>query len=220
MSADLRDVLGTRSVAEIPRRSRARLAFIVVAVLAIAGYALGSAAWSRVGGTGAVDRAYDVSDPELVFGQAAFVVVGRVNRKLGRTPFLGDRMAFEVVVQESLKGSTPRVVTVSQLGSPFGAFFTGFDEWPLMRQGETFVMALTPPGPGEEALILLSGPGGGNLLPVDGRSGSGVAAARAALRDARYPPAIADQRPEDVRRVERFTSANEGFSSPGPAALP
>ena len=190
----------------------------------LVGYVAASSIWSAGGGDGGpAPSGYDTSDPALVFGQASFVVVAQVDRKLGRTPFLGDRMAFEVVVRETLKGTTPTRIMVAQSGSPFGLLYTGFETWPLMRQGETVVIALAPPQPRSRALVVLDGPGGGNLLPVDGRSGDGmavVAEAEEILERARYPPAIAAQRPADVRRTERFVAAADGFSSPGPASLP
>ena len=165
--------------------------------------------------------AYDVSDPTQVFGDASFVIVGRVEEDLGRVQ--DDRTAFRVSVLDELKGDVPAVIEVTQDGFRRGRATWELDDFPLFEVGRTYVMALTIPAPhwNQQRLHVLIGPLDGNGPEVTGPNDPVVALYRSAVGDARYPEGFtAEFIAGHLEMARRWIEAHPGYSSPGPTDLP
>lgn len=86
----------------------------------------------------------DLADPSTVAGFADFIVVGEVVASMADEDESYTR--HEVRVSEWLKGRTPKVIHVSQLGfvDEEGAI-AQTEHQPLLRSGDTYVLALAAP---------------------------------------------------------------------------
>lgn len=154
------------------------------------------------------DFAYDVSDPTFVAGDATVIVVATVDEEIRKD---GDRTLFQVSVSDVLEGEVPQVLNVSQLGFRTDEAVYELEEFPLMTLGKTYIMALVAPSEQEaqDALILLSASGEGNLVEVVDSGDPKVASYRDAVMGQRVPwPAGDDaerQRLDDLRRWQAAT---------------
>ncbi len=165
--------------------------------------------------------AYDVTDPAQVFGDAAFVIVGRVEEELGRVE--DDSTAFRVLVLRELKGSVPHEIEVMQDGFRRGRRTWELADFPLFEVGRTYVMALTIPAPdwNQERLVVLVGPLDRPSTEVSGPDDPAVAAYLKAVDNARYPSGFTREFAQDhSEMVQAWLKAHPGYSSPGPAPLP
>jgi hypothetical protein len=161
---------------------------------------------------------YDVSDPTLIAGEASFVVVGEVERSVRRD---GDRTIYRVRVLDRLRGQTPPVIGVSQLGFVEGDARYELDGFPLMEAGRRYVMALAAPARSEsqDALVLLSASGAGNRVEVDDPDDERVTRYRHAVEAAQSPfPAGSDGHATVEENLRRWLRGNRGYASSGPPA--
>lgn len=110
--------------------------------------------------------AFDIGDPQNVFGYAPFVVVGEVKSNLG---YEKDTTTFSFSVQENLKGLVPSEIVVEQIGIDDGTTIYEMREQPLMTVGETYVLALTAPGGRIESrrLTVMAGSVSGQPVSID-----------------------------------------------------
>jgi|GEM_PF-3777792 hypothetical protein len=163
-----------------------------------------------------MDTWYDVSNPKLIAGEALFVVTGTVEEPVRID---GDRTVFRVSVEESLKGTTPESVLVSQLG-----FVDGdgnryeLEGFPLMELGHSYIMALAAPTTEEaqDALTLLSGSANGNKVEVTGMDDPRVAWFKSMIKKAENPhPANESTYAVDSANADRWLGDHPSYSSPG-----
>jgi len=133
-----------------------------------------------------VDFAYDVGDPGLVAGDAAFVVAGEVESYVRRVE---DRSIIRVRVLDELKGSVPKAIQVSQLGYVDGETTYELEGFPLMKEGDAYILALVAPAEQEpqDALILLSAQKNGNKVRIASLLDPAVETYKAAIAAGRRP---------------------------------
>jgi hypothetical protein len=150
----------------------------------------------------------------LVAGEAAFAVVGTVERKVREED---HRTIFEVRVVEELYGSVPSVVRVSQMGYTAQGSTIEVDGFALMEAGRTYILALTAPAPEEpqDALLLLTAQGEGNRLEVVSADDEQVAAYRDVLAGARSPYSAGDTYDRTAQHVRRWAQERGGFDTRG-----
>lgn len=202
---------------------------LVVAIVAAAGLTAGALMTGLVRGDASAagetparvgyisfDTWYNTQDPRLVFGEASFVVVGRVTEKLRID---GDRTVFDVQIERELKGATPSTVRVSQLGHVDENEAVEVEGMPLMQPGNSYVIALTPPSSAEaqDALIVLTAAHGGNAVEVDGPNDPAVGKYRGFVHQQQSPYAVGASGYSDLKRLaEKWADGRPGYSTPGP----
>lgn len=151
--------------------------------------------------------AFDTSDPTLLLGDADFVVVGTVASNLGP---VGDmQTAFEVNVILELKGTTPEIIVVRQLG------VTGEDQQVIVEGvqsfevGKTYVFPLNITELGTDHLVSIVTPLDLSAVPT-----AAPPWALEALADARRPDLGQVTKAAEDSLVNEWLSSRPGYSTP------
>jgi len=133
---------------------------------------------------------FDLNHPESVFGYAHFVLTGEVTENQGK---VDDTTRFTIRPIDEVKGEVPAAITVEQIGFVDGENIYQLKDQPLLRVGETYVLALTAPydDPNSEVLTILGGPAAAH--PIDPNDEMADRGLRTAVENRRWPANLSRQ---------------------------
>lgn len=151
---------------------------------------------------------FDLSDPAQMMGYAHFVVVGEVT---GDGEPNEDEMIYEVLVTDRLKGETPGVLKVAQIGLRQDGLTFEVDDQPLMSKGTEYILFLTAPADTEsDVLTVMAGP-----LSAQPASDALVDRLLGAKDTARWPDSLAGSYESvHVDRAVEWAATRSSFSTP------
>lgn len=192
--------------------------------LAIVGFAIGSFVIGNTleephsAHTLEADFWYDTSDPSQILGEAPFAALVTVEGTAGVDLHSG-RTLYNLRLEHSLQGSLPTTFQASQLGYVESGVTKSLEGFPLLQVGRSYLVAFTTPGSDDpqNALVILTGPDGGNAIQVQGLEDRAGKAFIDGLTSSRSPYVDSKSRSDLEQSIQAWTSSRAGFT---PTRLP
>lgn len=160
---------------------------------------------------------YDTSDPRQILGEAPFAALVTVEGIEG-VDVSSARTIYNLRLEDSLRGGLPTTFTASQLGYVEGEVSKSVEGFPLLTQGSTYLIAFTTPGTNDpkDALVILTGPNGGNAIQVTRENGKAGEAFIDAVSNSQSPYLDSKSVSDLDHSIAEWTSRRPGYA---PAAL-